>query len=73
MLVFFRERRKELLCFLSQKLLGITRGEREVYSTHLDHVLTPRLLDIEEKVGTEPCSQEVADTLILYHALTAAI
>uniref|UniRef100_H3APT9 Uncharacterized protein n=1 Tax=Latimeria chalumnae TaxID=7897 RepID=H3APT9_LATCH len=62
------QNKTELFCFLSEKLSEINVGRKELYTTHLDHVLTVHHSDSESKIRIEPCSHEEAGTQMLLHA-----
>ena len=64
--------KKELFCFLSDKITKINVHNKEIYTTHLDKVLSANIAHNELKDEIEPCNHEEADTRMLLHGAHAA-
>ena len=65
------DNKKELFCFISQRVSMLSSGSKEVYTTHLDDVLTAHHPDdcLDE---IAPCNHEEADTRMLLHVAHAS-
>ena len=64
------DNKKELFCFVAEKISKFNSGSKEIYTTHLDDVLTAHGPDhyIDE---IKPCNHEEADTRMLLHVAHA--
>ena len=65
--------KRELFCFLSEKISKISFPNKEIYTTYLSKVLssTDGFHD-ESRTEIDPCNHEEADTRMLLHAVYAA-
>ena len=65
------DNKKELFCFLAEKISKLNSGSKEVYTTHLNDVLTAHEYD-DSINEIKPCSHEEADTRMFLHVAHAA-
>ena len=61
-----------MFCFLSQKIANIDVPDKEIYTTHLNNVLSTSNVQVESSDEIDPCNHEKADTRMLLHAAHAA-
>ena len=66
------ENKKELFCFLSEKIAKISTPNKIIYTTHLNNVLSTYSDPNESNNEIDPCNHEEADTRMLLHAAHAA-
>ena len=65
------DNKKELFCFLAEKISKLNSGSKEVYTTHLDDILTA--LECDDSINEiKPCNHEEADTRMFLHVAHAA-
>ena len=62
---------KELFCFLAEEISKLNSGSKEVYTTHLNDVLTAHECD-DSINEIKPCNHEEADTRMFLHVAHAA-
>ena len=65
------DNKKELFCFLAEKISKLNSGSKEVYTTHLNDVLTAHEYD-DSINEIKPCNHEEADTRMFLHVAHAA-
>ena len=63
---------KKLFCFLSQKIAIIDVRNKEIYTTHLNNVLSTSNVQVGSSDEINPCNHEGADTRMLLHAAHAS-
>ena len=66
------ENKKELFCFLSEKIARINTLNKIIYTTHLNNVLSTNSDPNESNNEIDPCNHEEADIRMLLHAAHAA-
>ena len=64
------DNKKELFCFLAEKISKLSSGSKEIYTTHLDDVLTAHEPD-DCTDEIKSCNHEEADTQMLLHVAHA--
>ena len=65
------DNKKELFCFLAEKISKLSSGSKQIYTTHLDDVLTAHEPD-DCTDEIKPCNHEEADTRMLLHVAHTA-
>ena len=65
--------KRELFCFLSERISKISIPDKKIYTTYLNYVLSSTNgVPDESDDEIDPCNHEEADTRMLLHAIHAA-
>ena len=74
------DNKRELFCYISEQIEKMDIGDKIIYTTHLDRVLTTRNAGTELTADIEPCNHEESDTrmlhcmkLVVLHASTTSV
>ena len=64
--------KKNCFAFYHKKIANIDVPDNEIYTTHLNNVLSTSNVQVESSDEIDPCNHEEADTRMLLHAAHAA-